>query len=459
MQPIFDVTHASPLTQKTDLSGRDRITEGQDQFKNAFNNERKKTVETPNSQSQHVDPADKGEPTTKPNSHDNRNPVVVETSSVAEPLADAEPSSLSSTLLETIPADAQTQLSQTNNAIETVLAPPVAITVNTINYSDTSVLTAAEEPTDNVLLAETLGIEPELVDVKEGSLDAAAAIINGPVVLPQNAQQAGNGTTTPDALDGRGRAFNTLQFTAVPVAGSQRGVIATEQVNDTVEGQSNLTAAKQFSSSGFTLTSALTSQRNSKTVVSDKMMFETAMLGQADLSTDAKGEHLETFAQLAHSHHSALSSQGVAPGARMQMPVNISFGKPEWAGMVAERATMMAAQNITSADLQLDPPELGPLQVRVQVNHDQVTVSFISANANVRDALDQTAMRLRDLCDQQGMNLVDVDVSDHPRQDAESEQENPTSSATGTLGLDGESVATDHESISLQANGGIDSYA
>ena len=97
---------------------------------------------------------------------------------------------------------------------------------------------------------------------------------------------------------------------------------------------------------------------------------------------------------------------------KTQMPVNISFGQPQWAGQVADRAAMMASQKIQFAELQLDPPELGQLQVKVSINNDQASVHFSSPHAGVREALDQSSVRLRELFEQQGLNLADVDVSD-----------------------------------------------
>jgi Flagellar hook-length control protein len=149
--------------------------------------------------------------------------------------------------------------------------------------------------------------------------------------------------------------------------------------------------------------------------------------------------------------HDSLSS-------RLQMPVNVTFGRPQWAGMVAERAAMMAGQNIQSAELQLDPPELGPLQVRVQVNSDQVVVSFVSGHANVRDALDTTATRLRELCEQQGLNLVDVDVSDQsPDEEPTPQPEHSASGQTETVLDAPQDEQTTTLSVTVQT--GIDYFA
>jgi flagellar hook-length control protein FliK len=64
------------------------------------------------------------------------------------------------------------------------------------------------------------------------------------------------------------------------------------------------------------------------------------------------------------------------------------------------------------------------LQVKVSVNQDQAQVSFIVQNTSVREALDQQSMRLREMFAEEGLNLVDVDVSgESPQQAKEAEQQ------------------------------------
>jgi len=165
-------------------------------------------------------------------------------------------------------------------------------------------------------------------------------------------------------------------------------------------------------------------------------------------------------------HRAALSSvnglmqtpaAAINAPARVQMPVNISFGQPAWAEMVAERSAMMASQNIKFAELQLDPPELGPLQVKVTVHHDQTTVSFVSANGQVRDALDGAANRLRDLLEQQGLDLVDVDVSDQATSEGEGEASEEENITSGEEGLSENGPEVKHSSV--VAGYGVDHYA
>lgn len=103
------------------------------------------------------------------------------------------------------------------------------------------------------------------------------------------------------------------------------------------------------------------------------------------------------------------------PSARsfvVQTAVPVSVGQPSWSQAVGEKVLWLAAQNVQSAEIRLDPPELGPMQVKVSVQQEQTSITFTSHNAGVRDLLDQSLGRLRDMFNEQGLNLVNVDVSD-----------------------------------------------
>lgn len=109
---------------------------------------------------------------------------------------------------------------------------------------------------------------------------------------------------------------------------------------------------------------------------------------------------------------------------RVAVPVNVQFGHERWTAAIAEQTAKLAAQSIQTAEIQMDPPELGPLTVKIHVQNDQATVNFNSSHAVVRDALEQTMARLREMLSEQGMDLVDSGVSDFSQQgQGESEQQ------------------------------------
>ncbi|MFJ3260253.1 flagellar hook-length control protein FliK [Pseudomonas sp. NPDC086581] len=136
----------------------------------------------------------------------------------------------------------------------------------------------------------------------------------------------------------------------------------------------------------------------------------------ADVQTDAKPEmpRNEAFAARLESLTQALNT----PQAMTSRPVNplvpgqaVSVQQNGWTDQVVDRVMWMSSQNLKSAEIQMDPANLGRLEVRIHMTGDQTQVNFVSANANVREALDSQQHRLREMFNQQGMQL-DVNVSD-----------------------------------------------
>ena len=138
-----------------------------------------------------------------------------------------------------------------------------------------------------------------------------------------------------------------------------------------------------------------------------------------------------------------------------------------WSEAVVDRVMWLSSQNLKSAEIQLDPQELGRLEVRVNMTQDQTQVTFASPNANVRDALEGQMHRLRELFAQQGMNQLDVNVSDQSLnrgwqgQDAEGERR--SAGGRGDYGTGGEEeISVSHSEIRPASAGGrglVDYYA
>ncbi|MGG2396227.1 flagellar hook-length control protein FliK [Pseudomonas sp. SH1-B] len=115
---------------------------------------------------------------------------------------------------------------------------------------------------------------------------------------------------------------------------------------------------------------------------------------------------LSALTQALNQQAGAVQRLPLVPG----QPVAMQQGG--WSEAVVDRVMWLSSQNLKSAEIQLDPAELGRLEVRVNLSQDQAQVTFASPNAAVRDALEGQMHRLRDLFAQQGMNLADANVSD-----------------------------------------------
>ena len=123
--------------------------------------------------------------------------------------------------------------------------------------------------------------------------------------------------------------------------------------------------------------------------------------------------------------------------------VAVPFTESGWGQNLGRQLTVLVSRNLEHVRIQLDPPELGPLQVRIQVQNDQVTLHFSSQHAVVREALEQTVMRLQQLFSEEGMDLIDVNVSD--RESSQQQQ------STATPGDGHEVVEAESDDILTQS--------
>lgn len=77
---------------------------------------------------------------------------------------------------------------------------------------------------------------------------------------------------------------------------------------------------------------------------------------------------------------------------------------------LSERLHFMLHNGQSSAEVQLDPPELGSVQVRVTTRHEQTSIIFVAPNALTREALEQQLPRLRETLEGAGLQLQDANV-------------------------------------------------
>lgn len=101
-----------------------------------------------------------------------------------------------------------------------------------------------------------------------------------------------------------------------------------------------------------------------------------------------------------------------ASGFMPTLPVSTPVGQTGWANELGQRVSWLAQGEMREAQLQLNPRSMGPVDVRISYGHDQqLNVSFSAANPVAREALDAALPRLREMFDQQGLNLADANIS------------------------------------------------
>ena len=146
----------------------------------------------------------------------------------------------------------------------------------------------------------------------------------------------------------------------------------------------------------------------------------------------------------------------------------VNIHKSDGQQQLSEKIRWMVNARNTMAEIRLDPPELGSMQVRVNVAGDAASVSFVVQSQQAKDALADAMPKLRDMLSEQGIELGDAQV----RKDNSSGQENGQQLAGNShqrqgAGDRGENDGVDdtdgirviEQSISRADKGGIDFYA
>lgn len=103
-----------------------------------------------------------------------------------------------------------------------------------------------------------------------------------------------------------------------------------------------------------------------------------------------------------------------APPAAVPAPgtaVSVPLGGPAWGEEFGQRVVWVARQGEQLAHISVTPPQLGPVEIRLNVTQDQASLSFVSPHAQVREAIEAALPRLREMLADSGLVLAHVDVS------------------------------------------------
>jgi flagellar hook-length control protein FliK len=145
----------------------------------------------------------------------------------------------------------------------------------------------------------------------------------------------------------------------------------------------------------------------------------------------------------------------------------VNIFKPEGQQQLAEKVRWMVNGRNPAAEIRLDPPELGAMQIKVNMSSETATVSFTVQSAQAKEALDQAVPRLRDMLQEQGIELGQSSVEQQNNgQSQQQEQSGDTANSTSNSRLadspkeaELEASTVIEQRVAGGSLGGIDFYA
>lgn len=136
----------------------------------------------------------------------------------------------------------------------------------------------------------------------------------------------------------------------------------------------------------------------------------TDALADANAARAIQGQMVSTTQGTVAANESSQSNTLQA----LQRPLDLQ--QTEASQKLQERINIMMSRNIQRADIRLDPPELGSVQIRVNMSGEQASVQFQVQSAQAKDAIETAMPRLREMLEQQGIDLADTQVGEQSKE-------------------------------------------
>lgn len=185
---------------------------------------------------------------------------------------------------------------------------------------------------------------------------------------------------------------------------------------------------------------------NGKFIASDKAAAAAAAannpawLASRISASDALAGNIETanFAGKAEPTANPLAFNPSAGNERMlttgrgevQHTVPAPINDPRWAQQFGERIVWLARGDVQNAQINISPAQLGPIQINISLNGDQMTAHFVAAHQEVRQALEDAMPRLREMLSGAGINLGQSNVGSQTQQQQQAQQESAQQGAS-----------------------------
>jgi flagellar hook-length control protein FliK len=128
------------------------------------------------------------------------------------------------------------------------------------------------------------------------------------------------------------------------------------------------------------------------------------------------------------------------------------ISSPDWGPALNQRITWMVANSLQNANITINPPNLGPLEINIQTDQNKTNVQFIVTSSEVRQAIQDSIPALNKMFENSGLQLGQADIN------SRSYNQNRENAKTDIQIKNIEAISNQVEASSIQGQGLINTY-
>jgi len=201
-----------------------------------------------------------------------------------------------------------------------------------------------------------------------------------------------------------------------------------------------------------------------KNITTDKSTVANPLFdsrSEVGISTAANQERQEQLLHLIENQITTEKAQSTKNINAISQEI-IAINRKDFTNAVKDKVMLMINQKIQQVEIKLDPPELGNMHIRVNLQNEQAIVNFVVQNQQAKEALEQNLTKLKDMLAENGVDVGESNIEQQDQQaDANASFEEGKSSNDNFFEEETLDANTSviHAQLSKASARGVDYYA
>lgn len=179
----------------------------------------------------------------------------------------------------------------------------------------------------------------------------------------------------------------------------------------------NITEGENAASADF-----LQKETAMRPLTQDKQIFNFPYIGNADSAEKTLMSEKQSSIPGIEKGISGVNLDMIAVNKQIDVRTDIPavtrpLAHPYWGKDLGEQILWLNNKAMSAAEIKLNPAHLGPISVRIDVNQDQASIIFTAQNREVKDAIEASIPKLREMLGAQQLSLINVNISQNSTPD------------------------------------------